>query len=216
MTPALDGGADRLGDLVNSHALSSYRENRLEQLVTTELVQAAWIAGLPAIELARAFVDFSGYDLGNLRQGHPSHSAQGDQGPCPPASRLGGKAGWLLRTDAASRACARRAWEQPDRAALPLLGARIARANRHPGPLRDRPSNAQQPKRRWSVCPARAPQSRRRASQRLWSDIYRRGAAAAAIWPRKTRVMSDTSDLESAGVLCVRMARDRGGPGPRG
>ena len=56
-------GVARLQQLTKSAELSSYRENLLEQLLSVELLQACWLRGLPPLELARGFVDFSGYDL---------------------------------------------------------------------------------------------------------------------------------------------------------
>lgn len=52
-----------LNQLVRSYELSSYRENLLEQLFCSELLQGAWLAGLAPLELDRPFVDFQGYDL---------------------------------------------------------------------------------------------------------------------------------------------------------
>lgn len=52
-----------LEDLHSSFEFSSYRESVLEQLFCAEILQAAWIAGYPVIEVSRPFVDFQGYDL---------------------------------------------------------------------------------------------------------------------------------------------------------
>lgn len=52
-----------LADLHSSWEYSSYRESVLEQLFCSEVLQAAWIAGYPVIEISRPFVDFQGYDL---------------------------------------------------------------------------------------------------------------------------------------------------------
>lgn len=52
-----------LSALLSDPTISSYRENVLEQLFCSELLQAAWRAGLPAVEIDRPFVDFQGYDL---------------------------------------------------------------------------------------------------------------------------------------------------------
>lgn len=52
-----------LWDLVRSYELSSYRENLIEQVFCSELLQGCWLAGLPPVEIDRPFVDFQGYDL---------------------------------------------------------------------------------------------------------------------------------------------------------
>ncbi len=52
-----------LWNLVRSFELSSYRANLFEQIFCSELLQGAWLAGLPPIEIDRPFVDFQGYDL---------------------------------------------------------------------------------------------------------------------------------------------------------
>jgi hypothetical protein len=57
------GAVAQLQQLVKTAELSSYRENLLEQLLSVELIQACWLRDLPPLELAHAFVDFSGYDL---------------------------------------------------------------------------------------------------------------------------------------------------------
>lgn len=63
MTVDDEDAAARLDRLMRSAELSSYRENLLEQLLSVELIQACWLRSLPPLELAHAFVDFSGYDL---------------------------------------------------------------------------------------------------------------------------------------------------------
>ena len=52
-----------LWDLVRSYELYSYRENLIEQIFCSELLQGCWLAGLPPVEIDRPFVDFQGYDL---------------------------------------------------------------------------------------------------------------------------------------------------------
>lgn len=52
-----------LNVLLKDPSFSTYRENLLESIFVSELVQAAWSMGLPPVELSRAFVDFQGYDL---------------------------------------------------------------------------------------------------------------------------------------------------------
>jgi hypothetical protein len=52
-----------LQELIAGFELSTYRENVFEQVFCAELLQAAWIQGLPALEIDRPFVDFAGYDL---------------------------------------------------------------------------------------------------------------------------------------------------------
>ena len=53
----------RLEELVAGFDLSTYRENTFEQVFCAELLQAAWLAGRPPLEIDRPFVDFAGYDL---------------------------------------------------------------------------------------------------------------------------------------------------------
>lgn len=49
--------------LLTNPDFSSYRESLLEQIFVADIVQAAWRAGLPPVELSHAFVDFRGYDI---------------------------------------------------------------------------------------------------------------------------------------------------------
>jgi len=53
----------RLSALARTHEESTYRESLLESLFVVELVQSCAMAGRPWVEIARAFVDFQGYDL---------------------------------------------------------------------------------------------------------------------------------------------------------
>lgn len=53
----------RLALLARSHEESTYRESLLESIFVTELVQSCAMTGRPWVEIARAFVDFQGYDL---------------------------------------------------------------------------------------------------------------------------------------------------------
>lgn len=58
-----DDGLRRLHALAKSHEESTYRESLLEAVFIAELVQSCAMAGRPWVEIARAFVDFQGYDL---------------------------------------------------------------------------------------------------------------------------------------------------------
>ncbi len=49
--------------LAKSHEESTYRESLLEAIFVAELVQSCARTGRPWVEIARAFVDFQGYDL---------------------------------------------------------------------------------------------------------------------------------------------------------
>jgi hypothetical protein len=53
----------RLAALARSHEESAYRESLLESVFVTELVQSCAMESRPWVEIARAFVDFKGYDL---------------------------------------------------------------------------------------------------------------------------------------------------------
>lgn len=53
-----DRMARLLQDLIASYDLSTYRENAFEQLFCSEILQAAWLTGLPPLEIDRPFVDF--------------------------------------------------------------------------------------------------------------------------------------------------------------
>ena len=52
-----------LDDLLRDPTRSTYRESLLEAIFVSELVQVAWVLGYEDVEVARAFVDFKGYDL---------------------------------------------------------------------------------------------------------------------------------------------------------
>jgi hypothetical protein len=52
-----------LSELLSDPTLSSYREQVLEQIFCSDLLQAAWRANLPPLEIDRPFVDRAGYDL---------------------------------------------------------------------------------------------------------------------------------------------------------
>ena len=54
---------ERLAKLARSSTESTYRESLLESVFVADLVQACAMANRPWVELARAFVDFQGYDL---------------------------------------------------------------------------------------------------------------------------------------------------------
>lgn len=60
---AADDELRRLQALAKSHEESTYRESLLEAIFVSELVQSCAMAGRPWVEIARAFVDFQGYDL---------------------------------------------------------------------------------------------------------------------------------------------------------
>jgi hypothetical protein len=58
-----DAALARLAALARSHEESTYRESLLESVFVVELVQSCAMVGRPWVEIARAFVDFQGYDL---------------------------------------------------------------------------------------------------------------------------------------------------------
>jgi hypothetical protein len=68
------GSTDRdLESFITSYELSSYRENLLEQIFCSELLQGCWTGGFPPVEIDRPFVDFQGYDLLVTCQGITRH-----------------------------------------------------------------------------------------------------------------------------------------------